>query len=104
MWGYFYDFPSFQCFKLTLILESSVTLSVLHVFKVAFIQLYMPVTSTMTSTKAVVHFTVVQILTDKLNLFFLALSPFAEHTAEIYYKRELRGIIAQHLSFTYSQV
>ena len=51
----------------------------------------MPATSTMTSTKAVVHFTVVQILTDKLNLFFLAQSPFAEHTAEIYYKRGTKG-------------
>lgn len=41
--------------------------------------------------KAVVRFAVVQILTDKLNLFFLALSPCAEHTAEIYYKRGTEG-------------
>ena len=46
----------------------------------------------------------VQILTDKLNLFFLALSPCAEHIAEIYYKRKTKSITAQDLSFTYSQV
>lgn len=62
-----------------------------HFFKVAFIQLYMPVTSTMTSTRAVVHFYHGANPHRQVEPVLFGTEPCAKHTAEIYYKRGTKG-------------